>query len=132
MSVPATRVQVLMRPKVLELVKVLAEEENLTLSKVCSQLVEAGLIAKGIIDPTPTSLMLREPKTPPPQLRQVEREASPSVRSILGVDVPYASSANAAKADNYNMTTTRKTTDLSTEDLELLQKLKALKSVGLL
>jgi hypothetical protein len=112
MSVPATRVQVLMRPKVLELVKVLAEEENLTLSKVCSQLIEAGLIAKGIIDP----------KAPPPQLREVVREVSPSTRSVLGVDVP----------DNYTMTTTKRTTDLDQSDLELLQKLKALKSVGLL
>ena len=112
MPAPAQRVQVLLRPKVLELVKVLAEEENLTLSKVCSHLIEAGLIAKGVLDP----------KSPPPQLRQVEREASPSVRSILGVDVP----------DNYNMTTTRKTTDLDQSDLDLLHKLKALKSVGLL
>jgi hypothetical protein len=112
MPAPAQRVQVLLRPKVLDLVKVLAEEENLTLSKVCSQLIEAGLIAKGIIDP----------KAPPKLLREVEKEASPSVRAVLGVDVP----------DNYNMTTTKRTTDLSTEDLELLQKLKALKSVGLL
>jgi hypothetical protein len=132
MPSPTQRVQVLLRPKVLDLVKVLAEEESLTLSKVCSQLVEAGLIAKGLIDP----------KAPPKLLREVEKEASPSVRSILGVDVPYASSANASSANateanaaeavNYNMTTTKRTTDLSTEDLELLQKLKALKSVGLL
>ena len=112
MPAPAQRVQVLLRPKVLDLVKVISEEENLTLSKVCSQLIEAGLLAKGVLDP----------KSPPPQLREVAREASPATRSILGVDVP----------DNYNMTTTKRTTDLDPSDLELLQKLKALKSVGLL
>ena len=109
---PVQRVQVLLRPKILELVKILSEEENLSLSKACSILVEAGLIAKGMIDP----------KAPPKLLREVEKEASPSVRSVLGVDVP----------DNYNMTTTKRTTDIDQSDLELLQKIKALKSVGLL
>ena len=117
MPAPAQRVQVLLRPKVLDLVKVLSEEENLTLSKVCSHLIEAGLIAKGVLDP----------KSPPPQLKQVEKEASPSVRSILGVDVP----------ENLHATTVTKRTVpdndlLSPDDLELLRKLKALKSVGLL
>lgn len=111
---PVQRVQVLLRPKILELVKILSEEENLSLSKACSILVEAGLIAKGMIDP----------KAPPKLLREVEKEASPSTRSVLGVDVPQ----------DRHTTVTKKTSDLdlTTEDLELLQKIKALKSVGLL
>lgn len=49
------RIQVLLRPKVLELVKDLAAEEGLTNSKMVAQLVEEALANRGTFDKGSTS-----------------------------------------------------------------------------
>jgi hypothetical protein len=103
MTPPAQRVQVLLKPAVLELVKQLSEAENLSLSKQVSQLVQEALEARGLYS------------------RRVSRSREDSVGDFL-----------REAAVNRNMTVTKKTTQLDPEDIELLQKLKSLKSLGLL
>jgi hypothetical protein len=98
MSIPAQRIQVLLKPKVLDIVKELSVELDLTLSKTVAMLVYEALEARGV-------------------------KVKPSSSVLTDIKVP----------DNIQHTTvTKKTTDIDPEDLELLQKLKALKSVGLL
>jgi DUF1009 family protein len=97
-AAPAQRVQVLLKPKVLDIVKELGKELDLTLSKTVAMLVYEALETRGV-------------------------KVRPSSSVLTDIQVP----------EHIKQTTvTAKTTELDPEDLELLQKLKALKSVGLL
>ena len=57
MASPTQRIQVLLRPRALEVVKELSEQEDLTLSKTVAMLVNEALEARGVRVRTSSSVL---------------------------------------------------------------------------
>jgi hypothetical protein len=94
---PAQRIQCLLKPKVLDIVKQLSEELDLTLSKTVALLVYEALENRGV-------------------------KVKPSSSVLTDIKVP----------DTVNKELiTKKTEELDPEDLDLLKKIKTLKTLGL-
>ena len=117
----AQRIQVLLKPEVLEVVKDLTEELDLTLSKTVSKLVEEALEARG----TYSREQPRKRKTVD-NTASINRTDTLHSSVLTGIDLPQ---------DIRQTTVTKKTQPLEDNDLELLTKLKklqALEAAGLL
>ena len=100
------RIQVLLRPGVFSLVKQRSEEQGTTLSKTVSQLVELALEAEGLYD------------------RKAQSSQAAKNRSM-------GDFISQAAASGREVEVIRKTEQLDQSDIELLNKIKALKAVGL-
>ena len=121
MPTPVQRVQVLLRPRVLEAIKELSAEEDLTLSKTCSMLVEEALISRGLFN-----------KTTRRKEREEAQPAGQMAKDVVEAGLSHFLQQAVAGSDTHMTTVEKKTEAIDDEDLELLKKLKALKSVGLL
>jgi len=107
MPTPNKRVQVLLKPKVLSILEGISEDENLSLSKICSLLIEEALVTRGAYSKTSRMAEILPPSA--------ERD------SVMRRD----SLVQAAEA-------AQNTTDSDEETLRLLKKFKALQDAGLL
>jgi hypothetical protein len=107
MPTSAKRLQVLVKPRVLKILEGIAEDENLSLSKVCSLLIEESLITRGAFSKTSRMAEIL-PDTP-------ERQSVMRKDSL----VQAAETAQASGDDDE-------------ETMRLLKKFKALKDAGLL
>ena len=96
------RVQVLLRPEVLEIIETLSNKDGLALSKTCALLIEEMLEAKGLLDRS--------------TLRNRGRWQADSI-------------SKNKKTDESSQKNTD--TSVSEEDLELLRKIKLLKELGI-
>jgi hypothetical protein len=106
-AAPAQRVQVLLKPKVLEIVKELSVELDLTLSKTVAMLVYEALETRGV-------------------------KVKPSSSVLTDIKIPSTDPLRFSVPDHIEHTTvTKKTEELDPEDLDLLKKIKTLKTLGL-
>ena len=113
------RVQVLLRDRVHEIVHAIAEDENLSMSRVCSLLVEEALITRGAFSKTS-------------HIRDV-LPSDPARDSLMRKDSLLAHAAQQGIEVHVDQVNTRKPeTDISADDLKLLKKLKMLKELELL
>ena len=101
------RVQVLLKPRVTEIIERISEDENLSLSKICSLLIEEALITRGAYSKTSR---MQEILPPSPERDSLMRRDS------------LVTAAESAEASG----------DTDEETLRLLKKFKALKDAGLL
>jgi len=104
---PNKRVQVLLKPRALEIIEKISEDENLSLSKICSLLIEEALVTRGAYSKS-SHMVEVLPPTP-------ERD------SLMRRD----SLVKAAE-------TAQQSGDDDAETLRLLKKFKALQDAGLL
>lgn len=95
------RIQVLLRPRLLELVEQISEEDQTPTSAVCVKLIEEGLHARGY-DVTSASKTVVRPSTPDPEWTE----------KVVSKNLKAGSSA-----------------DLTEKDLKLLEVLKMLKEI---
>ena len=103
------RIQVLLKPHLLEVVKTLSEEEDNTLSKTCAKLIEEALVARGI---------------------STARKTTPPAPSIMeSVVVPEGITKTVVEKKTSELSGNNSPLDVN--DLELLHKLKALKELGI-
>ena len=118
---PSKRFQVMLRPEIAEIVEDLAEQDNLSASKVCGILIEAALAQRSLWD----------------------RETRKRIPSDLGSD-PHSKSVNredifeslppTVVAEKVMTKTKQPEQDLNLDPelLELAKKLQALKALDLL
>ena len=95
------RIQVLLRPRLLELVEQIADEDQTPASAICVKLIEEGLHARGY-DVTSASKTVVRPSTPDPEWTE----------KVVSKNLKAGSSA-----------------DLTEKDLKLLEVLKMLKEI---
>ena len=121
MPTSSKRVQVLLKPRVTEIIEQISEEENLSLSKICSLLIEEALITRGAFSKTST---IREVLPPTPERDSLMKRDSLAI----------AAAEAAEKAGRQHETVMKKTEpmDGDEETLRLLKKFKALQDAGLL
>jgi antitoxin component of RelBE/YafQ-DinJ toxin-antitoxin module len=127
------RVQVLLRPTVLEIVKDIGEQEDLTLSKTVSMLVEEALISRGLFDKRykagnreAVALQKEEQKLE----TELEREEGLE-RDAEGYFFrpEQVSGAPRTVSGKYVTLSAKKTTPLEPDEYDLLVKLKKLKAL---
>ena len=95
------RIQVLLRPRLLELVEQISEEDQTPTSAICVKLIEEGLHARGY-DVTSANQTVVRPSTPDPEWTE----------KVVSKNLKAGSSA-----------------DLTEKDLKLLEVLKMLKEI---
>ena len=112
------RVQVLLRERVAEIIEGIADEENLSQSKVCSALIEEALLTRGVFN---KNSHIREvlPSTP-------ERDSIMRKDSLLDA----VDTANRKVEVTQNQKTG--TDEMDDETLKLLRKFKMLQELNLL
>ena len=125
------RVQVLLRPTVLEIVKDIGEQEDLTLSKTVSMLVEEALISRGLFDKR-YKAGNREAVALQKEEQKLETELEREEGLERDEEGYFFRPEEVSGSDKHVTLVARKTQQIDEEDLELLKKLKALKAVGLL
>lgn len=119
MTSASKRVQVVLRSKVLEILEGISADENLSMSKVCSLLIEEALLARGVFSKTSH---IREHLPPSPERDSVmRRDSLVKAAEDLGLNVETA----------YTKTETQDP-ELEDDDLRLLKKIKMLKELNLL
>ena len=107
MPTPNKRVQVLLKPRALEIIEKISEDENLSLSKICSLLIEEALVTRGAYSKT-SHMVEVLPPTP-------ERD------SLMRRDSVVKAGEQAEQKQQ-----------VTDEDLRLLAKIKGLRELGLL
>jgi len=112
------RVQVLLRDRVAEIIEGIAEEENLSQSKVCGALIEEALLTRGVFS---KNSHIREVLPSTPTRDSVMRKDS----LLDAVDI-------AERKVEVTQNRKTETDDLEDEDLKLLRKSKMLKELNLL
>lgn len=119
------RIQVMLRPEVYEIVKELAEEDNLSDSKTISILVEQALVERSLWDSRTRQRMPKE-VTDDPHFKSVNRT------DILA-DLPEGVQVETVMTKNTNQQPqSEPTIELDDELLALAKKLKALKALELI
>ena len=131
MPSPTKRIQVLLRPRVLEVVEDLSEKEDFTLSKTVSMLVEEALISRGLFDKgyrtgNREALALQKEE----QKLQTELEREEGLER--DEDGYFFRPEEVSGLGKHVTLVAKKTQAIDDEDLALLKKIKALKDVGLL
>ena len=107
MPTPNKRVQVLLKPRALEIIQKISDDENLSLSKICSLLIEEALVTRGAYSKT-SHIVEVLPPTP-------ERD------SLMRRDSMVQAAQDAMKKEQ-----------MDEESMRLLKKFQAFQEMGLL
>jgi hypothetical protein len=103
-----------LKPKVLSILEGISEDENLSLSKICSLLIEEALVTRGAYSKTSRMSEIL-PSSP-------ERDSLMRKDSLL----------DAAAAAGRKVELVSEKSEVDDEDLKLLKKIKMLKELNLL